>query len=71
MTLGIIVVVLLAVVPAVIAAVYGVRARRDLRKFNAVCDAERRETMLRFKGDDEVTERRASFSGYPFQKRHR
>lgn len=66
MTLGIIVVVLLAVVPAVIAAVYGVRARRDMRRLRAELDAERNETLIRYAADDEVTERRQSFSGWPF-----
>lgn len=69
MTLGIIVVVLLAVVPAVIAAVYGVRARRDMRRLRAELDAERNETLIRYAADDEVTERRASFSAWPWRLR--
>lgn len=58
-------------VPALASIVWHLSERRKLRRFNAACAEERRETLLRFKGDDEITERRSSFSGYPFQKRHR
>lgn len=69
MTLGILIVLLFAVVPAIVAAVYGVRARRDMRRLRAELDAERNETLIRYAADDEITERRASFSAWPWRLR--
>ena len=69
MTFGIVALVLFAIVPAIVAIVLDVRSRRDAARFRAVLDEERRETAIRYAGDDEITERRQSFSGWPFPNR--
>ncbi|MBA2684751.1 MAG: hypothetical protein H0U66_09695 [Gemmatimonadaceae bacterium] len=63
--------VALSCLPGLAVIAWHLRERQKLRAFQSACDEERRETRLTYLADDEVTEKRASFSGYPFAKRHR
>lgn len=56
----------LAIVPAVIAIALDVRSRRQMAKLRAELDAEAAETQLRYDAEEEVTQRRYSYSGWPF-----
>ncbi|MBA2683255.1 MAG: hypothetical protein H0U66_02015 [Gemmatimonadaceae bacterium] len=58
-------------VPGLAVLAWHLRERAKLRRFEAACNEEREETLIRYAGDDEITERRQSFSGFPFQKRQR
>lgn len=71
MTFGIVALVLFAIIPAIVAIVLDVRSRRDAARFRAVLDEERRETAIRYAGDDEITARRQSFSAWPWAHRDR
>ncbi len=58
------------VTPVIIATVFGVRYRRDAdRRLQLALEEERAETRLRYMGEEEVTERRQSFSAWPWGHR--
>ena len=49
--------------------VIAVRERRERARFQAALDEERKETAIRYAGDDEITERRQSYSAWPWEHR--
>ena len=61
--------VLFAVVPALIAITLDVRSRRAAARFRAALAAEREETRRRYMDEEDVTERRQSFSAWPWEHR--
>jgi hypothetical protein len=48
-----------------------IRAERAHQRLQAELDKERRESLDAYEAEEEATQRRGSFSGYPFAKRHR
>lgn len=61
--------VALSFVPGALAVAWHVRARRAARRFQAALEAEREETRRRYAAEDDIMERRQSFSGYPFARK--
>lgn len=72
MSIGIAALIILALGPAIFAIVLGVRIRRDeQRRLELALEEERLETRLRHQIEDQMRSSRQSFSGYPFDRRHR
>lgn len=67
--IGIVALVLFAIIPAIVAVVLDVRSRRDAARFRAVLDAEREETRRKYMDEEDVTERRQSYSAWPWEHR--
>jgi len=58
--------VALSFLPGLAVVAWHLRERAKLRRLEIALAEERRETAIRYAGDDEITERRHSFSGWPF-----
>ena len=65
------VLVALSFVPLLAVGAWHLRERRRFRAFEKARLAEVAETVDAYEAEEEVTARMSSFSGYPFQKRHR
>jgi hypothetical protein len=63
------IVMLFAIGPAVIAVVLSVKARRQRRQYLAALEEEREETRRAYSLGEETTERRQSFSAWPWRHR--
>jgi len=60
-------VMLFAIGPAAVAVVLSVQARRERRRYLAALEAEREETRRAYSLGEDITERRQSFSAWPWR----
>jgi hypothetical protein len=58
-----------AFLPAAIAVGVHLRMRREDRRLAEALEAEREETRRRYASEDDITERRQSFSAWPWRHR--